>query len=222
VQLGIARLFFAVLGLVAVLAFGVSAGAASIVGGGLAQSIACADGASPCSTAANFTLDPPTPTKLTTGSITFGPTTATITLTVPSYSMTGSSGSVTDLDFTNVTYSATVGITVFDLGGGILQIDQTVGLATGTVSGTYDEVGGTASRSLFDDTVSFSNLSCFLIDGVGQCGLDVGSLAQSADLALDVDGVGHDMVQTFNVIVPEPSTIALLGLGLLALAARRR
>ena len=41
-------------------------------------------------------------------------------------------------------------------------------------------------------------------------------------LSLDVDGVDHDVVQSFNVVVPEPSTLALLGLGMLALAGRRR
>ncbi len=219
ISIGVARLFLVVIGVVGL---GLAASASPIVDGGLTASIACPDGANPCSTSANFSLDPPTPAKLTTGSITFTPTTATISFLVPSYSMTGSSGSVTDIDFTNVSYSATVGISVIDFGGGMIQVNQDLGFATGSVSGTYDQIGGPGSGPFSDLSVSFANLSCFLIDGVGTCGVDVGSFAQNADFSLDVDGVDHDVVQSFNVVVPEPSTLALLGLGMLALAGRRR
>lgn len=192
-----------------------------IVGQGLAESDACLDGTS-CVTAATFSLSPPTPTKTTTGSIDFSPTTAVITLFVPSYTMTGSSGSVTALVFTDVSYSATVSISALDFGGGILSITQDVGFATGSVSGTYAQTGGPGPAAFGDATVSFSGLNCLLVAGEGQCGLNVGGFAASADFSLDADGVDHDVVQVFNVIVPEPGTIALVALGLLGLATRRR
>ncbi len=48
-----------------------AAAASPIVGGGLAQSFACASGANPCSSSQDFALDPPTPVKPATGSISF-------------------------------------------------------------------------------------------------------------------------------------------------------
>lgn len=197
------------------------AGASQIVGGGLADSIACPDGASPCSTSADFELDPPTPVKPATGSISFGVGTADIVLNVASYSMTGSSGSVTALDFSDVVYTATITTTTFDFGGGTVQINQVPGIAVGSVSGTYDQVGGPGSSPFSDLSVSFSNLSCLLSNGQGQCGFLVGTFADTADFHLDVDGSPYDVHQTFNVIVPEVGTSALLALGILGLAAWR-
>ena len=209
-------LFSAMIGLLA------SAAAASpIVGGGLAQSFACASGANPCSSSQDFSLDPPTPTKPATGSISFTPTTATILLTVPTYQMTGSSGGVTALDFSSVIYSATVSVTTIPLGGGTVAINQNPGFATGSVSGSYDQIGGPGPGPFGDATVSFSDFSCLLVNGSGQCGFNVGSFNAAADFALDVNGSPHDVVQTFNVIVPEPGSLALVALGVVALVARR-
>jgi hypothetical protein len=211
-----------VLALASACGFAATATASPIVGGGLATSIACPNGSSPCSTAADFSLSPPTPVKPATGSITFSGGTATILLNVASYTMTGSSGSVTALDFTNVTYSATVPITTTPLGGGNVQISQALGFATGSVSGTYDQIGGPGAGPFSDITASFSNLSCLLNNGNGQCGFNVGSVTASADFALDVDGASHDVVQTFNVIVPEPGSLGLVLLGGVALVAYAR
>lgn len=199
-----------------------AAAASPIVGGGLAQSFACASGANPCSSSQDFSLDPPTPVKPATGSISFTATTATILLTVPTYTMTGSSGGVTALDFSSVIYSATVSVSTVPLGGGTVSINQSPGFATGSVSGTYDQIGGPGPGPFSDATVSFSDFSCLLVNGSGQCGFNVGSFNSTADFSLDVNGAPHDVVQTFNVIVPEPGTIGLIALGTLALVAGRR
>jgi hypothetical protein len=220
VQLRFVSLILAVAGVCGLAA--TAAKASPIVGGGLATSIACPDGSSPCSTSANFSLSPPTPVKPATGSITFGAGTATILLNVASYTMTGSSGSVTALDFSNVSYSATVPITSTPLGGGLVQISQSLGFASGSVSGTYDQIGGPGSGPFSDLTASFSNLSCLLQNGIGQCGFNVGSFNSTADFGLDVNGAQHDVVQTFNVIVPEPGSVGLFVLGGLGLAAYAR
>lgn len=202
--------------------FAAAATASPIVGGGLAQSFACPNGANPCTTSADFSLDPPSPVAPATGSISFTPTTATILLTVPTYTMTGSSGGVTQLDFSSVLYSATVSVTTIPLGGGNVQIDQNPGFATGSVSGTYNQIPAPGSGPFSDATASFSNFSCLLQNGSGQCGFNVGSFNATADFALDVNGSPHDVVQTFNVIVPEPGTLALIALGMGALVVRRR
>jgi PEP-CTERM motif-containing protein len=197
-----------------------AAAASPIVSGGLAQSFACLSGANPCVDSADFSLNPPTPVKPATGSISLTPTTATILLTVPTYTMTGSSGGVTALDFSSVIYSATVSVTTIPLGGGTVSINQNPGFATGSVSGSYDQIGGPGVNPFSDASASFSNFTCLLVNGAGQCGFNVGSFNSTADFGLDVNGTPHDVVQTFNVIVPEPGSLGLVALGL-ALFARR-
>jgi hypothetical protein len=216
------RVVSSILFVIAVVGFAAVAAATPVVGGGLANSIACPDGVSPCSTNADFALDPPTPVKPATGTFTFGAATVDIVLNVASYSMTGSSGSVTALDFTNVDYTVTISVSYTDFGGGIVAVDQVPGIAVGSVSGTYDQIGGPGSGPFSDVSVSFSDFSCLLVDGQGQCGFDVGTFAGTADFNLDVDGSLYDINQTFNVIVPEPGTAALLGFGALCLVAWRR
>jgi hypothetical protein len=218
------RLASSVLMFAAALGLALAAGAVPIVGGGLAQSVACPDAASPCaptSTNVDFALDPPTPVKPATGSITFTPTTATIMLSVPTYTMIGASGSVTSLDFTNVSYAVTVQVTTQTFGSTVL-INQNLGFGTGSVSGTYDQIGGPGSGPFSDVTASFSNLSCTLVSGQGQCGFNVGTFfGAGGDFAIDVDGAPHNVVQTFNLVVPEPHSLGLVLLGLVGLKARR-
>lgn len=197
-----------------------AAAASPIVGGGLAQSFACLSGASPCPDSADFSLDPPTPVKPANGTISFTPTTATILLTVPTYTMTGSFGGITALDFSSVSYSATVNVTTTPLGGGTVSINQTPGFATGSVSGTYDQIGGPGVNPFSDTTTSFSNFTCLLVNGSGQCGFNVGSFNAAADFGLFVSDVQHDVVQTFNVVVPEPGSLGLVALGLVLFARR--
>jgi hypothetical protein len=211
-----------VLALASACGFAATATASPIVGGGLATSIACPNGSSPCSTAADFSLSPPTPVKPATGSITFSGGTATILLNVASYTMTGSSGSVTALDIHERDL----------LGHGAdhhhaarrrQRADQPgARLRDGFGVGHLRPDRRTGCRPVLGHHASFSNLSCLLNNGNGQCGFNVGSVTASADFALDVDGASHDVVQTFNVIVPEPGSLGLVLLGGVALVAYAR
>ena len=90
------------------------------------------------------------------------------------------------------------------------------------MSGTYDQIGGPGVGPFSDLTASFSNFTCLLTNGNGQCGFNVGSVTASADFALDVDGAAHDVVQTFNVIVPEPGPLGLVLLGAIGLSVYAR
>lgn len=210
-----------------------AAGAASavsspVVSGGLAESFACPPTLL-CESSADFSLDPPLPIKPVSGTIVFDPTQAgatsvDITLSDLDFTMTGLSGSVERIDFTNVTLS------VLDMpvtsGPGIasdIEIDGSV--VNGSISGSYEQLDGgggvvVASKPFSDAFVSIDNFVCALdSDGVGTCGFDLGI---SARFSLDVDGANHFVVQTYNVVVPEPATGTLLALGMMGLAIVRR
>jgi hypothetical protein len=201
---------------------------------GLDQGYACPAGASPCTPTTNaaFSLDA---TADATGSLTItgalfdgNLVTVDLTVTVLSSSFGGSATGVDQVVFTSTTYTAT-GIPVLvldDFAGGFDLL--AFGNETGSgVSGSVEQllasvnVAGPSAFSVAGNLISFGcNVDQSTL--VGQCGFSFG-LPPDFRLNLGTGGGSdYDFVHTFNVLVPEPATLGLLGLGLAALAARAR
>lgn len=204
-----------------------------ILGGGLNSSRGCLSSASDCLSAVEFELFPNV-TVAATGSVVLNvDDTVDITLNVSAYEMrrTSGAGSVDRIEFSDVDYLVTdIPVSVTDFGGGIVQIEGS-GSTSGSVAGDYTQLDDVPSivvaEGPFSDTVvSFTNLNCLLIDGTGTCGFTVGGIRSEEVLGdgfpraftLDLDGVDHDLVQNFNVNVPEPATALLVLAGLFGLA----
>jgi hypothetical protein len=187
------------------------ANALSVSGPGLDAGGACPQGGA-CAPI-NFTFD---------GGVSW--TVDIVDLTVPTLTMEDTGGAIDGVDrieFTNLVFNVTGWSAVQALG-------QISGLATtGTVSGTYEQfLGGSsvAGPTAFGTTsIGAGSLTCD--DSLtGQCGFTFGFDAPELVLNVGTTGGGspYEFVWTFNVVVPEPSTAALLGLGLLAVGAARR
>jgi hypothetical protein len=104
-----------------------------------------------------------------------------------------------------------VGIPVLNipLGGGQYELVQ-IGPATAVVA----PVGWGAPYSQIVFTPDVSSLVCVVNTGADQCGVSLGPGGN-----IITDGVSpYQVLETFNVNVPEPTTMALIGFGVLGLA----
>ncbi len=165
---------------------------------------------------------------VTLGQVTFSPDPGTVgmgtadvqlSLQVPLV-QAGSGGGVSNVMFIGMTYEVT-GQTVFanNAGGGYTNYIG-LGTTTGTINGQYmqDANPATAINNL---PAQLTALNCLVdINGAGACGFTFGP----TDFTLAVGSETYDFQHTFNVLVPEPATASLLGVGLLAsiIAASRR
>jgi hypothetical protein len=192
---------------------------------GLDDGYACLSSAGPGLCSASQTFDVASTFGIT-GSFTFddGAGTIDVDITLATASMPGTHDGVDEIVFTNVNYTV-AGMSAFSPGAGQLF---GVSATAGSITGFYEQKSGGANvvgPDAIDPMSSiFSAFSCSGLGGVGLCGLTVG--AGSRDFNLDVGTTGSgdpsDFVHTFNFnVVPEPTTGALFGLGILALGIRR-
>lgn len=181
-----------------------------VIGGpGLDQGQICLSG-SLCPGTPTFTLGGPAPVA---GSFTYnsGPGTVDFVLT-----LTGPAvfGGVTVLAGT--TFSA-IGVPVVSapLGGGVVAISQS-GFATGLVAPLLSA----PPLGVIANTPAVSALNCLIGTGADQCGVSLGA----GGFTVNAGGPNYDVFVTFNVNVPEPTTMALVGAGFLGLgwAGRKR
>jgi len=202
------------------------ASASTILSGGIDVGHACLDTATSCVGEQDFSL---AGLAAATGTVTITPVVGPVPshlvdldVDVASLTLTGAFDGVDTILFTNLTFDVT-GIPALDIGGDLVL----VGAPLVTVTGTYEQFLGASSvvgPQNFSQSVSLTSLGC-ATDGTGACGWGLqstGAMPLNLDIGATGGGTAHDFGFTFNVAIPEPSTAALLGLGLIGLVGARR
>ena len=200
-----------------------------IVGLGVDVGRTCLPSAPSCSAAPEFTLGA---NVTTTGAFDYTPLgggagTMDITLSLADFSMAGTGpDGVEEIVFSGIQISVP-GWSTFDP---LDDLSSIFGLGTGTatITGSYTQLDGSSGvvvgATAINQVVDATSLNCLLSPaGVGQCGVSFGS---SRDFQISVGSANaetQDVQLTGNfLLVPEPSTALLVGLGLVVTGMRRR
>jgi hypothetical protein len=152
------------------------------------------------------------------GTITFagnlvGPTdVVSISLLVPSSLFAQSPSGPDTVTFSALAYTGSLNASVTPLGGGLVLVSQT-DPGSGTIVGSLTATaGGSGPVSL--GSVDVNSFTCIL-DGANQgtCGLTFGITG----FGVTIGGTPTQFQHTFNLVLPEPTALALLLAGLAAL-----
>ena len=173
-------------------------------GPGLDQGAVCAVGGCPGSPISSLVTPAPV-----TGSIVYNSLAQTVDLTVTLSSAAGFGASLYDLPSGTIFSASGISVMSFSLGGSAFQVIQ-LGAATGSV----DLPGGSGVEF---PSAAVSGLTCSVGTGSDQCGFSFGPGGFATGGLSPVE-----YFVSFNVAVPEPATILMLGAGLVLLAGRAR
>ncbi len=203
------RLRWSLLLLIPLLCAGAPRGAMALTlpvtgGPGLDQGAVCAVGGCPGTPISSLVTPAPV-----TGSLVYDSVHQTMTLTVTLGSTAGFGASQYDLPAGTVFSASGIPVTSFALGGGASQVIQ-LGSATGSV----DLPGGSGVEF---PSAAVSGLTCSIGTGSDQCGFSFGPGG-----FVTSGGSPVEYFTSFNVAVPEPTTLWLMAAGLALLAGRAR
>ena len=184
----------------------------------IAPAVSGLDQANGCASAACFPFNSifslPTPSPVS-GTFDIVGTTLTFSIDLAGpATLVGNDGLVTSVDFTNVNYSGS-----FSVVPGVADFSFTD--QSSTVSGTLTP-NGAGSAVAFNIAGVNTTGSCTGTPGTSLvCGFQFGA---GAGFAIDVNGNQRyfNHLVDINGVVPEPSSALMIGLGLTALAVRRR
>ena len=206
------------------LGFAGSAQALSVTGGGIDQALGCSSVL--CGSTQTLTLDPGGgPVASVAGTIELDATAMELSfqLSVVELALAPVAGSddngVSQVVFSNTSYAAS-GLSLFAMGGGSYLIGPA---QTAAVEGMQTQMG-VAGPAAFAAPTARVNGSCLDL-GVGlSCGLSFGQSSFVFDVGASPEARYFQHTANFvaSGTVPEPSTAALVGLGLLAAAAGSR
>lgn len=116
-------------------------------------------------------------------------------------------GAAQFLPGTSITASG-IPVLNFPLGGGAFLLVQ-----NGSATGLASPFILSPALPVVANTPAISGLICTVGTGSDQCGFSAGP----GGLTIDAGGPLYDAFLTFNVNVPEPTTVSLIGAGILGL-----